>query len=132
MKANELRIGNLIMCNNELVSISDIGLLGNGFGINMTHTCEYKYLSNEDKIEPIPLTDEWLIKLGFDKDEVYNCIVIYQNDIISLDLEFSCNSKTISIGGYSCADEMDNCKYIHQLQNLYYALTGNELVLSGI
>jgi hypothetical protein len=56
MDAKELRIGNLIMCNGVSVLISDIGLSINGFGINMTHTGEYMYLSNEDEISPILLT----------------------------------------------------------------------------
>lgn len=132
IKANELRIGNLLswIDDNEIVKVK-------GFYITNTIWVEYNYNENEtDEIDcqleclkPIPLTEEWLVKFGFEKDKAHNCYVLYEHDTIDLDLEFSCTLKNVTIGGFCTADEMKNCKYVHQLQNLYFALTGEELEL---
>lgn len=84
-----------------------------------------------DKANPICVNDEWLIKLGFIKydqmgeNSFWNyslpnqrCwnIAIFGNDIY------------VSFGSLN----WDNCpiiKHVHQLQNLYFALTGQELEL---
>ena len=71
-------------------------------------------------IEPIPLTEEWLFKLNFINDRV---LEFYRNDItdstIIIDYNFIC------LLGYSHV----KLKYVHQLQNLFFALTGEELEL---
>ena len=71
------------------------------------------------KIEPIPLTEEWLLKFGFEKNK-------------NSDLYFRLNNYEYFIengiidNGYSRMNEI-SVKYVHQLQNLYFALTGKEL-----
>lgn len=75
---------------------------------------------------PIPLTKEWLLKLGF-----------YQGDTSSVFLDI--NEKTFLEGGKSIVRDYrvtcvcggnyfgNNLLYVHQIQNLYFALTGAEL-----
>ena len=70
---------------------------------------------NANDIHAIPLTEEWLVKFGF----VDNCkngyeIVNHNPGYYFLDNE----------GGF-----INDCPilYVHQLQNLYFALTGEEL-----
>ena len=111
MKANELRIGNWV---------SQYGL---EFKITL------KDFTKPDLL-PIPLTEEWLLKFGFKKhhqsfyDETlcvreveylwfYN-IYPLENSIIPL-----VNMSAQATGHY--------IKYVHQFQNLYFALTGEEL-----
>ena len=80
--------------------------------------------------KPIPITEEWLLKFGADKRlSRYNinqkyCIQKYSDD---KGWYFS-----IYISGYPDYSIHILCfiKYVHQLQNLYYALTGEELTLS--
>lgn len=48
MNGNELRIGNCVLEKGRLVVIHD------GFGIDHAHN-----------FEPIPLTEDWLVKMGF-------------------------------------------------------------------
>ena len=71
--------------------------------------------------EPIPLTEEWLLKCGFEKDEI---IVFYRKDETSstfiIDFNFVC------LLGYSHV----KIHSAHQLQNLYFALTGEELQIT--
>jgi hypothetical protein len=77
-----------------------------------------------DEFEPIPLTEEWLLKFGFKKDldnDLFlninsNSFLVWQNNNIEL-LDYE-NNKCICF-----------CKYVHTLQNLYFALTGEELII---
>lgn len=74
-------------------------------------------------IEPIELTEEWLIKFGFELNgSMYSK---YPDTVI--------DEKLLWIGIYSDKMEYDAefyCpKYVHQLQNFYFALTGKELTL---
>ena len=46
-----LRIGQTIKCNLKLVKITDIGSWDGGFGINIAHTGEYLFNSNDDEIK---------------------------------------------------------------------------------
>jgi hypothetical protein len=121
MKASELRIGNLIQWESSghtqaVMKIDEIGL----------HTCV-----NDVKIEdvlPIPITEGFLVKwFGFDKYDNPNgtpswCyskagdVWIYQT---WKDKEFFIRSFSVRF--------QKNITYIHQLQNLYFALTGEEL-----
>ena len=108
MKNNELRIGNLAYYNGEIVTIN---------GISKEHpfinrvTIDYL---EWDEIQPIPLTEEWLLKCGFnDKENQYR----YKDRLIVIrDNDFHDYGTSVKL------------KYVHQLQNLYFALTNNELI----
>ena len=77
--------------------------------------------------EPIPLTEEWLIKLGFEKltdsnDGFKNTTYTYTKGI----------SFIVYFDGVRLSTNfwMGNEKhYVHQLQNLFYVLSGEELKL---
>lgn len=70
--------------------------------------------------KPIPLTEEWLFKLGFKrwtskrKDKTYSngMVIIHERK-----------------NGYSLASRYVRYVYVHQFQNLYFALTGSELTI---
>jgi hypothetical protein len=68
---------------------------------------------------PIPLTEEWLLNLGFVK---------------GLSGAFYIGDCIFHISGY-LSDKFDdymikdNIKYVHQLQNIFFALTGEELIV---
>jgi hypothetical protein len=70
-------------------------------------------------IEPIPLTEEWLVKFGFERSEESLCW--------SLDgflFEYLDNKI------FPIFNRREYClKHVHQLQNLYKALTGEELTI---
>ena len=128
MKANELRIGNLIKCKFKLASdYEDI-------------RCNKDIIFHFDiyDLKPIPLTAEWLIKFGFKKrlDEKMICDLhhIGMNPITHDYLFFThnhlfclkriCSEKyPFFLFGYH------KIKYVHQLQNLYFALLNKELTL---
>lgn len=136
MRATELRIGNFTY-NKKLENIFKDGVKTiTGRDIYNLISCELG-VTVEDKYQhfkPIPLTEEWLIKLGFDspqlapvgtatpRNPVYTC------DIINFEIK-----KMIGVGakGFMIiirgAFSLPHIKYVHQLQNLYFALTNEEL-----
>ncbi len=69
---------------------------------------------------PIPLTEEWLIKFGLEKDTETD-YRWFLEDWLAYDVDDNC---------IRIADswEFGKLKYVHQLQNLYFALTGKELI----
>jgi len=100
MKAAELRIGNWVDIESIDVQVECLPI-------------DYDY----SVLEPIPLTEEWLIKFGFDGQD-YNLFTI----------ELSRNQFMILKDEWLIVIS-NNCKYVHQLQNLYFALTGEELTI---
>ena len=107
MKANELRIGNYVLLTKDNFYTSKIYQL-DGFDI-------YKLdESNCFDAKPIPITEEWLLKFGFEKN--------------SIDLFYSLKNFIIRHDFILCdIDIRVEIKYVHQLQNLYFLLTGKEL-----
>ena len=125
MKANELRIGNYFHpCNTKggitLPSTDIVWRVGSidKFGkVGVIEPQEHDniYLPISECAE-IPLTEEWLLKFGF----VSNELSVQPN-------VFVYHSGGIYIRGMSGAVHPRDVHYVHQLQNLYYALTGEEL-----
>jgi hypothetical protein len=129
MKATELRIGNYIDYTTEREIVT------------MQTTYEYiRLIHNGNKnFEPIPLTEEWLLKFGFEKSDNEFYTETFKGDNKS-DYYFCIRINDILCDLVICerVDEINNydliCpKYInsvHQLQNLYFALTNEELTLT--
>lgn len=114
MRAEELRIGNYVQYPSKAVYAVDV---------------LYKTYAMLENWQPIPLTEEWLRDFGFiskkKHPEIFNLTIktgvwikvkFYSDCYVC---ELICNSIIIS----------SNVEYIHQLQNLYFALTGEELTL---
>jgi hypothetical protein len=113
MKANELRIGNLVI-ENEFPNIySQIQSISfNGYA-----SCTYNDSVNVNDLTPIPLTEEWLIKMGFEKTPYE-----FKNDNFSFNFKYSSLYNSVAL-------IKDDVKYVHQMQNLIYALTNEELTI---
>ena len=120
MKAEELRIGNLvnttdILIPKHIIKAEDIVSIFDG---------SFKKLGLD--IKPIPLTEEWLLKFGGGKSDEHELCVICNDIRFVYDYHF----KRFSI---EIADDegiyLDHIKHVHQLQNLYFALTREELTV---
>ena len=111
MKASELRIGNLVNEYKETVVVTK-----NTFKI-------WDEYNLSKFIKPIPLTEEWLVKFGFEYKEMY-----YQSKyLVALN---DCFIIAERVTGLFYVDAPNNeLKHVHQLQNLYFALTCKELTL---
>lgn len=111
MKANELRIGNYVKLPYGVEDVVNVGdPEGGGDTVN-----GYRI----EKCKPIPLTEEWLIKFGFEKTSLHylkkdGFIIQSEKDY------FECFLGNVVV----------KLQYLHQLQNLYFALTGGELQIN--
>lgn len=126
----ELRIGNLV----EIPVLSEDDTIFTekicaDFGFAPTHVNSSIIMDCERYKEdwagrPIKLTEEWLLKFGFEKDEDgclcheypdSNCKFYFVKDFIQV------------AKGYAAIFNYKHINYVHQLQNIYFALTGKEL-----
>lgn len=85
----------------------------------------------ESKLKPIKLTEELLLKCGFKeiKNEPRKWFKIKTKKRgVSLDICFS-SKRIVLNNGYDFVDLL-YIKYLHQLQNLYFALTNEELIIN--
>ena len=115
--ANELKIGNLLYNDNVIVKIDARSI----FDI-----WDDKGIKN---YKPILLTEEWFRKLPDDEWEFVgfgNRLIVQHNKFKSIKIEFCQNEFAFYFN-----DELINLKqYIHESQNLFFALTGEELTLN--
>lgn len=128
MKASELRLGNLVLCNTSIGFVDAIASVCNlsSDEIVCYHKPTKQFIFCKDALfEQIPLTEEWLLKFGFE--------IIGKLDMpnSSSDWYFSKIDFPLSISYINNKVQFVNLelKYVHQLQNLYFALTGEELTI---
>lgn len=121
MYTDEFRIGNFILDRNEEVEIN--GILRGGFYIENTDL--KLQLNAGDRFSPIPLTEEWLIKFGFKKS------YLYWRNKLSAKVEFKLQNMVWFYKGGCLQSNYIEIKSVHQLQNLYFALTGVELEINN-
>lgn len=119
IQANDLRIGNLVNYHTEQMDII----------AQPINVGQIKWA--EDDIEffnlvhsPIPITDEWLLRMGFEKlPHSFTCDIFHLTEWDDYPLNWCVamnkNNAVIVL----------KLKYIHQLQNFYHALTGEELTI---
>jgi hypothetical protein len=103
MKSNELRLGNWIL------DVQD-----NQIQVRKTY---FVFMASYEICKPIPLTEEWLLKLGFIKH-------------VSQSIWYTLNKVDVWFFDGKYVNDIDvEIKYVHQLQNLYFALTNEELTM---
>lgn len=116
MEIQELRIGNYVKIFDTITQIEGMSTWDN---LIQNSNFAERELS---EFEPIELTEEWLLKFGFKKDG-------YGDFIISNAIMWLNNGKIIAHIGMSTAIDI-KCNYVHELQNIYFSLKGQELKLN--
>lgn len=134
----ELRIGNMVQVRlherkniynksfmvGDVVSIDSSEIVIDVFDDIVTWDCE--------SVDPIPISPEWLERLGFEKDN--SCLrLVFPHEVFEVENgftfwpneDFTINTSRVSFGAYGRM----KIQYIHQVQNLFYALTGSELTI---
>ena len=127
MEAKELRIGNYVK--DHLGRVQKVS--------ETRHNAYICYLSNGHKLKyklnttkPIPLTEEWLVKFGFiDRERLYisgyyNVLFVFEDDM-SIGIYDNPNKE----GQRYLVPNYEITEHLHQLQNLYFALTNEELTI---
>jgi len=114
IKPQEIRIGNYID-NYSMPFLAVTGRLLRAFDESKEYCKLYK---------PIPLTSEWLVKLGFVSDnDKYD--PIYKKGHVSLMGSGIINDWILRHDSHGIV----NIQYLHQLQNGFYMITGEELII---
>ena len=107
MEASSLRIGNLIKdCQDKKYYTVTIEIL-------------QEIVGGMDFYEPIQLNEKWLIKFGFVSSMFEDNVFIHYNGMKYFLETQQLHFLTIEL----------NFKYVHILQNIYFALTGEELTI---
>lgn len=139
LKCSDLRIGNYVNYENrpfEVIEISPVSLVVRK-KIGDIFEMQHRAL---DVAQPIELTEELLLKIGFKKERqlISNLFYLdYETDVDNIiRVKYVIYPKAPSLlkittsqcGNYECFEFMKRgIKYLHELQNAYYLLTGKEL-----
>jgi hypothetical protein len=129
MEAQDLRVNNYynsvkwnqpVRC--ELSDFRELYIRCEGAEIDSEIIAEY--------FEPILLTEEWLLKFGFEKDEDHIWIFPTNTSLRLWGFAWNVQQFSFNVKGVGW-DEIitPSIKHIHQLQNLHYALTNKELTI---
>ena len=132
IQANELRIGNYVyykkdrnyydiraLCRDRVHPINIVEHDGN---------IRYAIDCTLEDLQPIPLTPEILESCGAKKEDDY---LILDMQIIQLAYDLSEKKITFDLYADFHLEPFEiECNYLHQLQNLYFALTGEELKIN--
>ena len=117
---NQVRIGNFVDFKGEIETVYAIRNSGVDFYRGKTKNGVIMQSYVWEAIRPIPLTEEWLLKFGFyhrefsfDKGSFYLIKRVGKKEYL-----YQAHTKRFQV------------KYVHQLQNLYFALTQRELTVA--
>ena len=140
MTANELRIGNLVDLGNRIAKVIEINHLA-CVVVDLEETQDT--IEDYDRIKPIQLTRELLLKFGFVEKNIANKLSESWYELKYLSNEHdkiitSWVSILLNIETWSCvicdehpeeigANTKAKIEYVHQLRNLCFALIGAEL-----
>ena len=136
LKCTDLRIGNWVKVNDpifgvntyKVATIRDNGII----------TLSDNMSCLVDNIEPIELTEEVLVKIGFKKNK-YDCWKYFPDRENEISILMTDNYTTIEyVNLFHCPQDVTEVNYgstlefprriyLHQLQNAYFILTGEEL-----
>lgn len=138
MKSNELRIGNLVetdFSEGNIKTVVEIKHKMASVKYIRTDTNEpHQSMVDYERLVPIELTEEWLKKAGFEKDDTgvdmfdQDYYEWYQKEFPTIGVLCQSSDKS-----YLFDENTDTIriKYVHQLQNLHFAICGEELVFSS-
>ena len=125
MKPNELRIGSWVK---HPAAVWSHRTEVQGYGYVEFQWEEHDWAGiaectiNLEDVKPIPLTEEWLLKFGFEYSDLNGDSGLWKIPPFQI------------YGKYNqfIYDYKLDVNYVHQLQNLYFALTGEELTIKTI
>lgn len=135
MKASELRIGNYVplMGIETVISINEqeLGRSHTGGVIEITSENFTRVLKDIDRREGIPLSEYWLIRFGFKQGDYdfEKGYIKYNRELSNYGCEFENSNFWIVPNGDDDYYRIPiKLQYVHQLQNLYFAINGEELI----
>ena len=136
--ARELRIGNWVSYEHSDWEDRQEITIGVGTFAVFSHklnSYEANYIT--ENINPIPLTAERLERFGFEKSGEYHTMLVgdlissiyFVVDGVDFSIAIADSISSYEDGSRYLTPELKATRNVHQLQNLYFALTGEELEL---
>lgn len=132
IELSELKIGNYLLYKGEVVHVTSLSLDIDDEYEDTIGFCKLGSISDEiaawnralaHDLERIPLTYEWIVKLGVHFNYGYEFAGKF-----NLFIEYGDPICTVSLEQYSEGREpLPDIKYVHQFQVLFSALIGKEL-----
>jgi hypothetical protein len=117
MEAKELMIGNYVLQDNEFIK---------GITSNSIHKFDLGFI----KLEPILITEEWLFKFGFkDRSGTLKNKMSYGIEIGKMEIAWYRQDNKTRFQTIENGFILKYVNYVHELQNLYFSLTGEELII---
>ncbi|HZH99970.1 MAG TPA: hypothetical protein VEX63_02420 [Flavisolibacter sp.] len=129
---NEIRIGNYILINKE---IRQVTMINNDPGFADVPMIGFKekednFIScHHEHVTPVPLTNEVLQQCGFTYHSYFHFWQLISSESgtrVEMDIDLDYN-----LIDYMRRPIVKKLHSLHQLQNLYFALKGTELVFKG-
>jgi len=140
MKPNELRIGNFIATDNENTPLRVESIEDRENNLYYVKAATIEGFVGRKGSFPVPvlkgivLTEEWLIKFGFQNLETKDGVGFYLPDFMffelwkkNADMGFFQFVRIVKGVVYLLSKKL---KYVHELQNLYFSMTEHELKLN--
>lgn len=142
IEAKDVRIGNIVAAGVQIVTIAGI------YTREIEKDLPYKehfyvsgfvgdyYCFNPNDLEPTPLTEDWLTKLGFTKIQEGDMAhpEIWRITYCPVLVETNFDLQNRDPGEYRWFEGNTNVPlyYVHDLQNLFFALSGKELTIINL
>jgi hypothetical protein len=124
MRVTDVRIGNYLtgqdghLEDQIVISISGNRIVTQPVGIPGSVSTEpISKVDGHSSAKPIVITSEWIERLGFKNSKlvINTCIDLFHREgMLFLVVE-------------ACYTVLQHIQYVHQLQNLYFSMTGKEL-----
>lgn len=124
MTTKDLRIGNFVYGFGEFAETAlPICCLNSDNTLRLTIFDQSAGCFHVNRVKPIPLTEEWLDKFGFKQwGKYYHLWKIESKTKCTICTTYSDNGEFRLNENYGV-----RFRYVHELQNLYFAITSKEL-----
>lgn len=122
MKANQFRVTNLVNYNGEMFPIIFIGL----DSVVLIRKDQSTFTVKFDKIKPISITNKILSDSKM--TELCGCYYFWKNSMFFIN-QLVKENKSTAWNVYATSEtKLTEIRYIHELQNIFFSLCGEELV----
>jgi hypothetical protein len=126
IKASDLRYGNWVLLTKDNDMLPVIKIDGDEDLVTLDLLMGYNVALSIEEISPIPLTPEILEKAGFENNGRLSKRITGKISLIAMELLNEC-FVSLQIEGVCGAEIGISVSYLHQLQNIYFCLCGEEL-----
>lgn len=129
IKAQDLRIGNIVSYRGELFEVFDLICKSS---VELDSKKLDRHVNNADlnNIFPVEISQEILLKVGFVSDELNGSFETFENGLKFTIID-KCGACMIYLSGPFGMIVLKHIKFVNELQNLFNSLTSKELNTAG-